>query len=71
MNVSFDEELRTLTLQTIENVHKLIRNGKTPFGIFEKKCKSCSLVDICRPKEFAKYRSAKKWLTEQLSELGK
>ena len=71
MKVSFDEELRTLTLQTIENVHKLIRNGKTPSGIFEKKCKSCSLVDICRPKEFAKYRSAKKWLTEQLSELGK
>lgn len=71
MDVSFDEKLRILTLQTIENVHKLIKNGKTPSGIFEKKCKSCSLVDVCRPKEFARCRSAKQWLTEQLRELKK
>lgn len=71
MEVSFDEELRTLTLQTIENVHALIKEGETPSGIFEKKCKSCSLVDICRPKELVRNRSAKQWLTEQLNELEK
>jgi CRISPR-associated exonuclease Cas4 len=71
MDVSFDEELRTLTLQTIENVHALIKEGKTPIGTFDKKCKACSLVEICRPKELVQHRSAKQWLTKQLNELEK
>jgi len=49
--VPLDENLRTLTLQTIERLHALISSGITPMASYEKeKCDACSLMDICQPK---------------------
>ncbi len=49
--VPLDEDIRNLTLQTIEHLHKLISSGVTPKVSYEKeKCDACSLMDICQPK---------------------
>lgn len=48
--VLFDEELRLQTLDTIQQVHQLFIDAKTPSAVFGKHCKACSLIDICQPK---------------------
>ncbi|HCT86213.1 MAG TPA: CRISPR-associated protein Cas4 [Candidatus Margulisbacteria bacterium] len=48
--VSFDEALRNTTIRIAHEVHKLIDNGVVPMAQYEKKCDSCSLVDVCMPK---------------------
>lgn len=56
--VEFDSALRKLTVNTIGQTHALIDSGITPHAVFEKKCRSCSLYDICMP-EVADGRSRK------------
>lgn len=48
--VAFDSALRNETMQLTEKLHTLIASGKTPAAIYAKKCRSCSLYDICNPK---------------------
>lgn len=58
--VAFDDELRRLTLSTIEAVRDLFASGRTPPAIYDRaKCRACSLLDLCRPKAGA--RSAAAW----------
>lgn len=65
--VVFDEELRSLTLQVIHACRDIVQTGHTPKAIFEsKKCRGCSLIEDCHPKDFE--RSAKAWLERQLRE---
>ena len=55
--VVFDEELRAKTLTTIDSVRTMLQSGQTPLPIYDKRCKACSLVDICEPKVFRKDKS--------------
>lgn len=55
--VVFDEELRVKTLATIDSVRTMLQSGQTPLPIYDKRCKACSLVDICEPKVFGKDKS--------------
>jgi CRISPR-associated exonuclease Cas4 len=57
--VPLDDNLRTLTLQTIDQLQVLIRSAITPLASYEKqKCDACSLMDICQPKALSSSRSA-------------
>jgi CRISPR-associated exonuclease Cas4 len=56
-HVFFEKPLRDLTKQTIELTTALIAGGKTPEAVFSKKCKSCSLIDLCMPKKKTKVKS--------------
>lgn len=48
--VTFDEPLRQLTIETIDRLHKLIRSRRTPAAVYEKqKCERCSLRYLCLP----------------------
>lgn len=49
LDVPFDGELRNLTEQTAESLHRLITSGVTPPPVREPKCDRCSLKDICLP----------------------
>lgn len=49
-DVLFDQRLRGLTEETAARLHQLIRGGKTPAAKYEKKCESCSLLELCLPK---------------------
>lgn len=49
-DVIFDKALRTETEEAAKKVHELIESGITPKAEYSKKCKQCSLYEICLPK---------------------
>jgi CRISPR-associated exonuclease Cas4 len=49
-DVVFDEKLRMETEDADRKVHALIESGMTPKPEYSKKCKKCSLYDLCMPK---------------------
>ena len=48
--VEFTDSLRAKTRKVIEDVRQLLRGGRTPKAVYEKKCDACSLYDLCNPK---------------------
>jgi len=57
--VVFDEALRSVTLAAIDGAHKILESAKTPMPTDNKKrCKACSLVDLCEPDTFRRDHSA-------------
>ena len=61
--VAFDETLRALTARVAAEVRAMIASGTTPPPDYAPaKCGRCSLIEICRPKEMARPRSASRWL---------
>jgi CRISPR-associated exonuclease Cas4 len=66
--VKFDDELRQLTLETIRAARNMIVEGCTPSASYlEKRCDSCSLIDLCQPKLLSKGRDVEGWLRRQIS----
>lgn len=58
-SIVIDEALRTTTITVIEGAHALLASGKTPPPIEEvKRCRACSLVDLCEPDTFRRDLSA-------------
>lgn len=55
--VAFDEALRAQTLNVIEQVRALFATKTLPLPVYEKRCKACSLIDICNPKTVANDKS--------------
>ncbi len=53
-DVIFDEALRVETEEAAKRVHELIESGITPKPVYSKKCKLCSLLNICLPKVSSK-----------------
>lgn len=67
--VVFDDELRRLTLETIQATREMIRVGQTPMASYlAKRCDACSLVELCQPKLLGKGRGIEAWLREQIAE---
>ncbi len=67
--VVFDNELRRLTLETIQAVREMIRAGHTPTANYQaKRCDACSLIDLCQPKLLGKGRDVEAWLRDQIAE---
>lgn len=63
--VDFDQKLRSLTIEAAEGVHALLNSNRTPAAIYAPACESCSLLDICNPKN-SKTGSVKKWIDRQI-----
>lgn len=58
--VPIDDRLREITIFTIEQVHALLVEGRTPPPIDDKKrCRACSLFNLCEPDRFRKDGSAR------------
>lgn len=48
-----DSALRSITANAIHNAHEIILSGRTPMPTENKKrCKACSLIDLCEPDMF-------------------
>lgn len=53
--VSLDDALRERTFACIRAAHELLDEGRTPAPINDtKRCRACSLADICQPQRFRK-----------------
>ena len=67
--VVFNETLRTTTLAAIEGAHKILASGNTPPPTDQKKrCKACSLMDLCEPGTFRRDHSGA-YIEELFTEL--
>lgn len=55
--VVFSDGLRAQTLAVIAQVRELLTSGQTPPPVYGKRCKACSLVEICQPKLLEKDKS--------------
>lgn len=62
--VEFDGNLRTLVEELCEHMHQLFGEGRTPLPEYKSHCRSCSLIDICLPKSFAKPPSVNRYLMQ-------
>lgn len=54
VSVVFSDDLRAQTLATIAAVRELLNSGQTPLSDYSKRCKACSLVEICQPELLGK-----------------
>lgn len=58
--VAITNALRTATIAAIESAHALLASGKTPAPTQDKKrCRACSLIDLCEPEAFRLDHSSK------------
>lgn len=65
--VAFDQTLRDLTLQTIENTRAMLHSGQTPGARYDaRRCDTCSLLDDCQPRWLSQAHSVSHWLQRQL-----
>lgn len=67
-DVVFDDWLRSKTEAVAAKLHALIAAGKTPLAVYEPKCDSCSLIDLCLPKLSSKTDSAQDYIDKLLAE---
>lgn len=49
MDVAIDEQLRKTVRETVAKLHNLLATGITPKPVNDKRCRNCSLVDLCIP----------------------
>ncbi len=68
LDVPFDEDLRALTLQTVDRMRKLLESGITPVAKYEpERCDNCSLIELCIPKAARFRTSTQAWFSRQLA----
>ena len=67
-DVVFDKNLRIETKETARKVRELIESGITPKAEYSKKCKSCSLLELCMPKTCGKAKLVSKYLLSAMEE---
>jgi len=65
-DVTFDDALRQETEEAAKRAHELISSGKTPPPLYEKRCKSCSLIGVCMPKTVGKKSLVKYYLARMM-----
>lgn len=68
-SVVMQSALREATVSAIEEGRAVLVSGKTPPPVNDQRCRACSLLDICRPKTFARDRTPK-YLESMYSEGG-
>jgi CRISPR-associated exonuclease Cas4 len=66
--VSFDQDLRSAVERSAARMHELKRLNRTPSPVYLPKCEKCSLLEICRPRAIAKWRSVDDYFAEMLRE---
>lgn len=66
-DVAFDEPLRTVTTDAARRLHELIASRITPKVDRQKKCDSCSLLNLCLPGATGPGRSAVRFVQRQFA----
>jgi len=69
-DVAFDESLRGLTRDTIDDTRKMLASRETPSAEYQaRRCDRCSLLDLCQP-QLLGCRGVASWLQQQLGDEG-
>jgi len=64
--VTFDENLRNLTINYALRMHELYNQRKTPLPVYKKHCNSCSIFNLCQPK-ISLHKAASEYLKSMLN----
>jgi CRISPR-associated exonuclease Cas4 len=67
LDVTFDDDLRALTLRTVERLHAMLTSGVTPRARREKKCDRCSLLHLCLPDVLDGSESASRYVRRSVT----
>lgn len=67
--IALGENLRRETEALCVQLHELIESGLTPPAQYNKRCRNCSLLDVCMPKIAGTGRSARAYLDKALADL--
>lgn len=67
LEIRFDDALRSETVEAAARLHELVRSGRTPPVHYEKKCESCSLVNLCLPKVTGAGKKVGEYLSRMLA----
>jgi CRISPR-associated exonuclease Cas4 len=70
LDVPFDASLRSLTEQTIQQLHELIASKKTPPAEYDPgKCDRCSLINLCMPRAARRWGASASYLDQSLKQV--
>lgn len=67
-DVTLDASLRAETETLVARLHHLNEVAQTPPAEYGRKCRSCSLIDVCLPRTAAKRRSVARYLAGAVRE---
>lgn len=60
--VEFDDALRNATREAAKRLHAIISSGITPSPTYTRKCKQCSLNELCLPQATGRYNAARAYI---------
>lgn len=66
--IGFDDNIRGHVKKLSEKMHHLFAEGITPSANYTKRCKQCSMMELCMPKLAKRKISAKQYLQKVLHE---
>lgn len=66
LDVTFDEALRSRTQSLAKELHELLYQPVLPLPVNDNRCKRCSLIELCMPKQTHSSKLASQWLTRKL-----
>jgi len=64
-DVEFTDDLRRKTEETAKKLHAFIDAGVTPKPVYDSRCESCSLFDVCMPKPMCLGVSVKNYIAKE------
>ncbi len=47
--VALDAQLRSFTEETVERIREMLKSGRTPPPVNDRRCPDCSLIEACQP----------------------
>ena len=65
--VPFPDRLRALVTNLAQEMHRLFDKAITPAPVFKPHCHSCSLFDVCLPKQMSNLKTVDNYLQTELS----
>ena len=66
-DVEFDDALRETTRRAAGQLHEIVAAGITPPAVREKKCDTCSLLEMCMPAVLGPRKSARRHFERELA----
>jgi len=67
VQVEYSPQLRQKVKEYAAQMHDIFKTGKTPPAIKSKKCRNCSLADLCVPDLAAKTRQVQKYIAKNIA----
>lgn len=66
VEVEYSPELRKKVKEYAAQMHEIFKTGKTPLAVTAKKCRSCSMADLCVPDLAAKTNQVQKYIAKNI-----